>query len=238
MAALARAGSLLAFDLDGTLAPLVERPEDAQVPRRTAAQMRRLVGLWPVAVITGRQVDDAQSRLGFAPQYLFGNHGAEPLGMAPPSHRSERLDACRALLKVQSVALGGLGIELEDKGLSLALHYRRSADAPDAARWLDGLFAAHRHGLRLEHGHSVLNICPLDAPDKGDALLQILAHAGAARAFFIGDDANDESAFVKAPAGSVCVRIAPPHTPSRAGFRMDSQMQVDALLCLLIDMRH
>ena len=74
---------LLAFDFDGTLAPIVSRPDDARVPDTLAAMLARLAGLAPVAIVTGRQVDDVRPRLGFTPTYVVGNHGAPGSPSAP-----------------------------------------------------------------------------------------------------------------------------------------------------------
>ena len=240
-AALRRLGpsrALLAFDLDGTLAPLVPCRADAAVPPDTAAHLQALALRWPVAVITGRCVADARERLGFAPRYLLGNHGAERQGypMAQGLHR--QLDPCRAVLQRHADALRQQGVELEDKGLSLALHYGNLA-APEATRdWLDALLAPWCAGLRRGHGHRVLNVSPVAAPHKGDALLSVMRHCGAERALVIGDDSNDEAAFACAPNGSVSVRIGPGDTPTQARFRLASQQQVQPLLGWLVRLWH
>ncbi len=234
---LAAGPSLLTFDLDGTLAPLVPRPADAKVSPRTAARLQALSCLWTVAVITGRAIEDAKTRLGFTPQYLFGNHGAERSGTAGSEEMLRDLEACRNELRRNVSELRERRIELEDKGLSLALHYRR-ADNPHATRlWLDCLVPALGAGITASHGHSVLNITPVDAPDKGDALLEIMRDCGASQALIIGDDINDESAFAKAPPGCVSIRIGPAEMPTRARFRLSFQSQVDLLLSLLLALR-
>ncbi len=234
---LAAASSVLAFDLDGTLAPLVPLPDDAKVAACTSARLQALSRLWPVAVITGRAADDATERLGFVPRYLFGNHGAEPAGSTRPHRLVRALDPCREFLRRKEAPLQARCIEVEDKGMSLALHYRRATDPRAAREWLDALTSSLGGGVRASHGHAVLNLCPADAPDKGDALMQVMRDCGAARALVMGDDDNDEPAFAKAPPGSVSVRIGPNHTSTKAGFRLRHQSQVDSLLCTLLDLR-
>src|SRR5215831_7843340 len=66
---------LLAFDFDGTIAPMNARPEESRVADAVADLLARLASQRPVAVITGRSVDDVRPRLGFTPQYIVGNHG-------------------------------------------------------------------------------------------------------------------------------------------------------------------
>ncbi len=236
-AALRRLGvsrALLAFDLDGTLAPLVPCREEAAIPPDTALHLQALARDWPVAVITGRRVDDARERLGFRPRYLVGNHGAERQGCPMPGSLSRQLDACRALLRQQAAGLREHGVELEDKGLSLALHYVCAAEPAQARAWLDVQSTRWGAGLRCMHGHCVLNVTPAAAPHKGHALLSVMRHCGAERALVVGDDSNDEAAFACAPRGSVSVRIGPRSTPTRARFRLESQQQMEPLLARLV----
>lgn len=258
---LAAARSLLSFDLDGTLAPIVGLPSDARVPAATARRLHALSRRWPVAVITGRAARDAADRLGFAPQYLFGNHGAErAAGRAAPLRgdtgrdqgdiaradtQRQRLDACHDQLHRQAAALHAHGISVEDKGLSVALHYRQATDPRAARACLERLVAGlgaiqgstPGAGLSASFGHCVLNLTPAGAKDKGDALREALRECGAARALVIGDDENDEAGFVKSPPGSVSVRIGPAGTPTRARFRLARQAQIDELLAVLLRLR-
>lgn len=68
---------LLAFDFDGTLTPIVSRPEQAFASKAVALRLHALSQLLPVAIVTGRTIEDARERLGFVPTYLIGNHGAQ-----------------------------------------------------------------------------------------------------------------------------------------------------------------
>ena len=234
---LAMGPALLAFDLDGTLAPLTDCPADAAVPPATAARLKSLCAAWPVAVITGRSVADARKRLGFLPHYIAGNHGAERDGVDVCATLRSTLDPLRERLKQQADALRQHGIALEDKGLSLALHYRVATNRRAARQWLNRLAASVGPDVRAMYGHSVLNLTPLQAPDKGDALQAIMRECGAARSFYIGDDSTDESAFGKLEVQSISVRIAPAHVRTRARFRMQDQCQIDQLLTVLLGLR-
>ncbi len=80
LAAVVRAEPLLAFDFDGTLAPIVEHPDDAAVGAAVAAPLAALAARLPVAIVTGRSIGDVTPRLGFAARWVIGNHGAEGLG--------------------------------------------------------------------------------------------------------------------------------------------------------------
>ena len=231
----------LVFDLDGTLAPLVARREDAQVPAATAARLQRLGRSWPIAVITGRSASDAAVRLGFEPRCLIGNHGAERWG-APSatdnSHALRRaLDPVRKQLQLADGDLQTCEVEVEDKGLSLALHYRQSSDPAAAVATLRKLLSAQPAGVRISHGHCVVNITALNAPDKGAAVRAVLGEWGLNCALVVGDDSNDEPAFLKAPPGSVTVRIGPIETLTAAQFGLEFQSEIDQLLDVMLGLR-
>jgi trehalose 6-phosphate phosphatase len=208
--ACATSDALLAFDIDGTLAPIVERPWDAEVPEEVQQGLRALAERAPVAIVTGRAVSDARPMLGFAPRYLIGSHGAEGVpGFEQSASAFARV--CRAWLDELSdyaepwQALPG--VALEDKTCSLAFHYRHAAD------W------RHAHGLLVERarrldpaptlldGKHVLNLVPPGSPDKGDALRALLEHAHCERALYIGDDVSDEAAFRLRSPSVLTVRV-------------------------------
>ncbi len=238
MARLATMPTVLLFDLDGTLAPIVPIPADAKVPESTAALMAELSCQWPLGIITGRALQDARTRLGFTPRYLYGNHGAEHTEGASPNAWQSQLDPCRKYLRQIRCLLASRSVWIEDKGLSLALHYSSEFDIPATRLWLDRLMCLADEGIRSSHGHRVMNLTPTDAPDKGDALLKIARDCGAIQVFMIGDDINDESAFAKAPSGSVTVRIGNSQTPTSARFTLPSQLQINRLLATLLVLRN
>lgn len=234
---LAASSSLLAFDLDGTLAPIVPKPDDAAIPSSTAALLNKLADFWPLAIITGRSIDDAKKRLGFTPHYLYGNHGAECADAIMSMQLRHQLDSCRRALNQNSKLLGLHKIVVEDKGLSIALHYAPAVSNAHTRGWLTRLLANASDDIMTSHGHQVMNITPRHAPDKGDALLKIMRDCGACRALVMGDDINDECAFVKAPAESVTVRVGPSQIPMLAQFKLPSQLQVNQLLMMLVKLR-
>src|SRR5262249_18290090 len=101
---------LLAFDFDGTLAPIVAHPNDARVTSAVSERLARLAEIRRVAVITGRSVDDVAPRLGFEPTYIVGNHGAEDPSDANRLDLSA-LDAFRARLANDAERLAACGVE-------------------------------------------------------------------------------------------------------------------------------
>ncbi len=231
LAAVLRLRPLLAFDFDGTLAPIVARPDDARISQAVGQRLRLLAEHLPVAVVTGRQVADVRERLGFAPRFLVGNHGAEDSGDAVgTARRTAALGPLRAALQARAAELAAAGVTVEDKALSIALHFRLSRERARAQALIDGLLAPLRGGLRIFGGKMVVNAMAADAPDKAVAVLSLVARCGAAAAFFAGDDVNDESVFIAAPAHWLTLRIGRDDPGSRARFGLDSQQEVALLL--------
>jgi trehalose 6-phosphate phosphatase len=224
---------LLAFDFDGTLAPIVERPDQARVAPEISARLDQLGGLRPVAVVTGRAVADVAQRLGFSPRFIVGNHGAEDPGTSAGFDES-RLDPVRALLNAQAATLNAAGVQVEDKRLSLALHYRLAPDASRAVALVESLLAGLDPGLQFFGGKCVVNVVVAAAPDKGDAVLSLVRRAGCGSAVFVGDDINDEAVFSRALPHWLTVRVGRDDPASRAGFYLAEHSELEALLDLML----
>jgi trehalose 6-phosphate phosphatase len=175
----------LVFDVDGTLAPIVARPELAEVPEETKAELSRLASAYLlVACVSGRPGAEAATLVGVEGIRYVGNHGLE---LAPAaSELAARIRAFR-----DSVALPA-----EDKGLSLSYHYRSAADEQAAHAALEEVAeSARAQGLDARWGRKVLEIRPTTAADKGTAVAALLNEAGARRGLYAGDDATDLDAF-------------------------------------------
>ncbi|MFO1286603.1 MAG: trehalose-phosphatase [Rubrivivax sp.] len=93
LAALLRRRPLFGFDFDGTLAPIVAEPAAARIPPSVTGRLRLLAELAPVAVISGRAIDDLRQRLGFEPRHVVGSHGAEDPLHAPEATAGEHAAA-------------------------------------------------------------------------------------------------------------------------------------------------
>ncbi|HET7793044.1 MAG TPA: trehalose-phosphatase [Rhizobacter sp.] len=228
---------LLAFDFDGTLAPIVDRPERARVPMAWAEMLIELARLLPTAIVTGRSVTDVTARLPFSPRYVLGNHGAEdPKGAMRPGSVA-RLAPVRHALDQLAPQWQALGIELEDKQFSLALHYRRAPDLLAAREWIDALLRnGDQAGLHIFHGKCVLNIAPDDAADKADAVMSLVRRAGTTAALFAGDDINDEPVFERVPHDWLTLKVGDDGHPSRARYVIDTQEDVGKLLKRLLEL--
>lgn len=230
---LARERALLVFDYDGTLAPIVARPSDAAMREETRGLLRVAALLYPCAVVSGRSRADLAPRLEGIPLLAFvGNHGAEagfgPVDRTPcPVVRGWRDALERALADLP-------GVEIEDKGLSVAVHYRRAPDPANARRRVQAA-AEVLEGARIFEGLAVLNVAPVDAPDKGAAVAEILQRVGRRSVLYVGDDVTDEEAFAAGDV-TVGVRVGAAERSS-AGFYLPQQGAVDELLAALIAAR-
>lgn len=189
--------TLFAFDLDGTLVPIVANPADIRIDTTVQDGMVVLTSLAATAVITGRSRSDAAPRLGFTPRYLVGNHGAEGV----PGQEAESRELLRTVAAWERQLLTLLppqrraGILLERKGYSLSLHYRHAPEPRSAHAALLAAITALTPPPRRVAGKCVENLLPPGAPHKGEALVRLLDVSGCVNAFFIGDDETDEDVF-------------------------------------------
>ena len=222
--------SLLAFDIDGTLAPIVERPDDARVPDDVQHFLADLARQFDVAIITGRAVEDARRMLSFEPRYLIGNHGAEGLpGREARSHAFARTVARWRDALADDESLRAAGVTLEDKAYSMSLHYRRAVDGLVARAAIDRCVAALRPSPRVITGKAVVNLLPDDAPDKGDALRELIAAAQCDAVLYVGDDDTDETVFGLHLPSVLSVRVEPA-TDSAAALFLHDQREVLTLV--------
>ena len=231
LTALMRLPALFAFDFDGTLAPIRPRPDDVHVSATIALRLEKLARLRPVAIVTGRRIADVRERLGFVPSWIVGNHGAEDEGDPDAAaHAHQALDALRERLRVRADGLAGAGVVIEDKGQSLALHFRTAPDRAAASALIEDVLAGFTATLHVFGGKLVYNAVAADAPDKAVAVQRLIARAGVQVAFFAGDDVNDEPVFAAAQHGWVTVRIGCERRVSAARFCIDGPHEMAGLL--------
>lgn len=230
LAATLRRRPLLAFDFDGTLAPIVPLPQDARASHAVATRLAALSARLPLAVVTGRMVDDVRGRLGFEPHFIVGNHGAEAEGVQPDPAGLQALTALRARIDAAFDTLQQAGVLLEDKGASLALHYRLSRTRERALDLIAELLTPLDPALRVFGGKLVVNVAMRHAPDKAQAVRMLMQRAGTAAVIFAGDDVNDEPVFGAAEPGWLTIRVGRDDPRSRAMFCLDSPGQMPLLL--------
>lgn len=201
--------ALIGLDFDGTLSPIVDEPAHARPHPGVSDTLHALADRFgTVAIITGRPADVVAELLGFVaaepPPNLrvVGHYGLETWTTSAGVVRRADVDLSwlddvrRALPEVLNAAHAPEGTAIEDKGASVAVHVRQTAD-PGAAIERIGpplLALASAHGARLEPGRLVFELRTA-AVDKGSAL-EVLVHAAEARAVcYVGDDLGDLAAF-------------------------------------------
>ena len=186
------------LDMDGVLAPIVERPDDAAVPEEARAELRRLVGRYPlVAVVTGRDGEDAQGRVGVDGIVYVGSHG---LDLNPAAEGWAK--------RIHDFA-ASVPWPVESKRLTVSFHFRDAEDERAAVATLDGVAERARdEGFTARYGRKVLEILPPVSADKGTAVRQLLERAGVSRALYAGDDTTDLDGFHALDGLELAVRVA------------------------------
>ena len=225
---------LLAFDFDGTLAPIVADRDAARMRPPTQGLLEQVCRLYPCAIISGRSRDDVLRRLnGLEVRYIMGNHGLEP-----GEHMAEFERRVATVRPVLAAALASVqGVDVEDKRFSLAVHYRRSRRKRDARKAIYDVVAGLPLAMRTIPGKLVVNVVPAGAPHKGDALLALRAEEQADTAIYVGDDATDEDVFeLDQPGRLLSIRVGMA-TTSAASYYVKGQSEVDTLLSRLAQIR-
>ena len=196
-----RAG--LFFDVDGTLAPIVARPEDAHVPEQTSRLLGALARRYgAVGCISGRSALEARRLVGVAGLWYAGAHGAEVIeaGATRPTILPEFESSTRQVRDFVAAQdqkqLRLLRIRTEDKGPITAFHWRGATDDEAARARLEEIAtAAEAAGLWTHWGRKVVEVRPPVPVDKGQALTGLLRRSGVRTAMFAGDDVTDVDAF-------------------------------------------
>lgn len=237
---------ILLLDFDGTLAPIVQRAEQAAVPEETRAALERLRGRPGVelAVVSGRGLADAREKAGLPGILYAGNHGLEIEGPGVRHVHSQATGARKALADVaarlREALTGVAGAWVEDKGLTLSIHYRLAPrHEVGAVREAVAAEVERAQGLRMTAGKEVLEVRP-DVPwDKGRAVEFLLDHLeppSSVPVLYVGDDRTDEDAFrALAPRRSgagVVVAAEPPSGTAASCYLRDPGEVKELLLAL------
>ena len=233
LASFALSNVLLAFDYDGTLAPIVQTPDHARMRARTQQLLARVTRRYPCVVISGRALDDIASRVKRIPLwYVFGNHGLEPAsaGSTREKPTAEWLRRLREQLPDHP------GVVIEDKKHTLTIHYRAAHDRPRAVAAIDRA-VRKLPDARVIGGSEAVNVLPRGGPHKGVALQRALKLFGCNTALYVGDDDTDEDAFGAVdPERLLAIRVGASNG-SHARYHIRGQVEIDALLRALVDLR-
>lgn len=241
---------LIALDFDGTIAPIVPQPQEAWMTDAARAAIERLLKRndTDVAIISGRSIDDLRARCDIEGLYFAGNHGLQLHG--PDVHETraearELLPHVRAFRSRLDDVLDGFDdIFLEDKELTLSIHYRAVENEAEGERVREAVeraFAQTPEGMRLTYGKKVVEVRPDTDWNKGDATIALIESVERARnspvfTLFLGDDRTDEDAFraVRHVGAGVIVAESPP-ADTHARARVSNVDQAVALLNALAE---
>lgn len=236
------AGRTLAvfLDYDGTLTPIVERPDDARLSPETRRTLERLAARYPVALVSGRDLPDLRRMVDLGGLFYVGSHGfdaAGPGGVAGqrgveflPELDSAEEDLRRMLAQIA-------GAHLERKRFAIAVHFRQ-VDGDligEVEALVDRVVTAHPD-LRMTHGKKIVELRPNVDWDKGRALLWLLEVMGIPRedAFplYLGDDVTDEDAFrvIRDQGVGIVVRGEDDSRPTAARFSLADSDEVRVFL--------
>lgn len=236
---------LLLFDYDGTLSPIVARPEDASLPSQTRRSLAAMAGhpRCIAGIVSGRSLTDLRHMVGIPGLVYAGNHGMEIEGPRLRFTHPDAVSARAVLEQVCSTLASDLqhipGVLVEDKGLTLTVHYRGIPEGRIAEVEAATAEATAPHlksgQLRLTRGKKVVEVRP-DIPwDKGRAIRRI-REAYDDRPFpaYFGDDRTDEDGFaVVQEMGGLAVFVGKSRQGTVALYQLDSPSEVSSTLDLL-----
>jgi len=202
---------LLFLDYDGTISPIAATPDKAVLPGAMKASLKRLAGQsrCEVAVISGRGLDNIKKKVGLKDIIYSGNHGLEIEGLQLKYKAAVSPLYKKAIGEIKDSLTAKLskikGVIIEDKGLSLSLHYRlvRKNEVPLLKTILRRTVSDYltKERIMIRPGKMVFDIRPVSGLDKGKVALWLLAREAFRRQgervipIYIGDDLTDEDAF-------------------------------------------
>jgi alpha,alpha-trehalase len=240
-----RLGAILLFDYDGTLTPIVERPELAVLHPGMRKLLRSLVKHYKVAIISGRSLADIKKMVGPAGIYYAGNHGFEISGpktrLALPQAKCARPTIHKICRELKSMSRGIEGVIIEDKGVTASVHYRLVARSK--IKILKETFNevvkpyVRSGGVRVTVGKKVFEIRPNVEWDKGRAVLWIINVADPKKKLiplYFGDDQTDEDAFLALKDKGVTVLVSKKQKKSHAKFFLRDVGEVKMFLEKLV----
>lgn len=236
---------MMSLDYDGTLTPIVDRPELAILSDGMRRTLEALAEHCIVAIISGRDLDDVRQRVGVDGIYYAGSHGFRISGPGAWQQAFEHgtdclpiLDRAEHELRMRSAAISG--VLIERKHLGIAVHYRLAdnADLPQIGALVDAVLDDHPE-LRKGLGKKVFELQPNIDWNKGKAVLWLLEALQLERAatvpVYIGDDVTDEDAFIALRDGGIGIVVKEANRPTAAHYALDDPDQVRQLFEALIE---
>jgi len=233
------------LDYDGTLTPIVERPELALLPEHTRRTLRQLVQHCTVGIISGRDRTTVHQLVNVDSLVYAGSHGFDISGPKDGNIQYEIgsqylpvLDQVEAWLheRLHSVP----GVLIERKKFSVAVHYRLVATRDlDSVRSAVNTVVSHHSNIRIIEGKKLFDLQPRIDWDKGKALFWLLQALNLTREqvvpFFLGDDLTDEDAFKVLQDDGIGITVEDTSRFTYATYRLNNPDEVDQFLRYLIN---
>ncbi len=227
----------LFLDYDGTLTPIVETPDKAVISDEMRSLIIELKDIIPVAVISGRALNDVKGRVGIDDIIYAGNHGAEIWDgkktiISQGSAENRRLLE-EVLEKLKKEASYIKGVLIEDKGITASLHFRNvnASHVGDIFNIFEMIAKEYEKDLRFTTGKKVFEIRPINIWNKGDAVSWIIKNMGQGRfPVYIGDDTTDEDAYIALKNRGLSISVGP---STNADYYFQNQEEVKDFLMML-----
>ncbi len=244
---------LLLTDYDGTLTPIVERPELANLAEGTRLIIQALAQRYnfTVGVISGRALVDIKNKVGIDGIIYAGNHGMEIEGpgitfIAPLAEEISLL--LRTLYRVLTLTLGTIrGVLIENKGLTLSVHYRQVEESKtkDVKHIFDNTVGSSQilGKVKVTPGKKVYEVRPAVSWDKGKAIKLLMKRYGKGGRrsgllpIYLGDDLTDEDAFrvIDKYGSGISVFVGDDKRDTAAHYFLKSPAEVATFLVMLLE---
>lgn len=229
----------LFLDYDGTLTPIVESPDKASTPDDIRTLIIRLKEHIPIAIISGRSLQDIKDRVGIEDIIYVGNHGAE-IWDGKNAIISQESSVNRHLMqefldRLKTDLSHIEGVLVEDKGITTSIHFRMM-DAKYFGEFFDifnKIAKGYEEAFKITSGKKVFEIRPLNVWNKGDAVSWITENAGKSTfPVYIGDDTTDEDAYSVLKNSGLSISIG---GSANADYYIQNQGEVKDFLMMLYE---
>ncbi len=233
------------LDYDGTLTPIVEKPELAVLDKDMRRVLEELASAYRVSVVSGRLRNDVENLVGIKNIFYAGSHGFDIEGpsfsMIHPEAK-EKIPMISHIVKVIKERLNSIeGVIIEDKKFSVAVHYRLVKSEEDIYAIRNCVYGVlgSDTSFRIMEGKKVFEILPAIQWNKGKAVRWIMQALGIswgdATVIYIGDDTTDEDAFRTIRGRGVGILVSEKDKVSCADFRVSSPVEVKRLFRVALD---
>lgn len=236
------------FDFDGTLTPIVERPDLASLSQDIRELLKVLARRYKVGIISGRSIADIKGLVGLRRIYYSGNHGFEISGAEIRLVRPQAKRVQPLITKLCEELSGELGnikdVIIENKELTASVHYRlvEHGKIKNMRKILERTAKPYINSgaVKVAHGKKVFEIMPNIDWDKGKAVLWIMNVVdpeGKLMPVYIGDDRTDEDAFLALEKRGITILVSEKPKKSHAKFYLKNVDEVKEFLEKLVKFR-